>query len=159
MRVGKKFGVMLMVVMAVLFCGESLAQQVEAIPPGEDEIVAIQKDQPAPFTGQLYSTPTALRWANWIKQYQMQLKLADEYSKKTCAVEIDFQKKELASAEKKYQEVVSGYQRELLKVYEQNRDFQQKIDHPPWYKTFWFGAVVGAVAVGGTVTAGYFIFK
>jgi hypothetical protein len=43
------------------------AQPLTAVPPGEDQIFVVAKGQPAPVQGQLFDTPTAIRWGNYLQ--------------------------------------------------------------------------------------------
>jgi len=120
---------------------------IEAIPPGEDVIVPLPKGTPAPFDGQLYDNSTALRWANWLRQYKLRLRVDVQEQKDICRVRQDAAQQELRAERDKYNAVVKMYDRRILEL-------KNDYEHPPWYRspTFYIGAGVVStllVVVGG----------
>lgn len=118
------------------------------IPPGVDRIVPLKLKMPAPFEGQLFDNNTALRWANWLKQYKLRLQVDVEEQKKLCLVSTTALKKELVVEQDKYKETVLIYNKQVA-------DLKQAIGETPWYKSIWVGAVLGAVT---TATATFVMF-
>lgn len=129
------------------------------IPPGEDTIVTLRKDVPAPWTGQLYSNETALRWANWLQQYRFQLKQSELYgqeklkaSESLCLRKVEITAAGHAEAIKLYRDRVAAQQASIATL-------QAEVADPPFYRTVWFGFVTGvvvtglAVGIGGAVVA------
>lgn len=123
---------------------------VQDIPPGEDVISPLKKGDPAPFDGQLFNNQTALRWANWLKQYQFKLKTDVELEQKKCSLD--------ASAwQQKYQIQRDFYEQQLVLQIQDKRNLQSQLDNRPWYSSVWFGVAIGVVStgllVGGTAYA------
>jgi hypothetical protein len=124
------------------------APPVTAIPPGPDKITPLAAGDKAPFGGQLFDTPTALRWANWLEQYRVRLKLDVEAQQQLDQVQIDLLTKKLDLERAQYQTVTLDYQKQVAALQTELRD-------PPWYKSPLFGftiGVVGTIAIVG-VTA------
>ena len=129
------------------------------IPPGEDTIITLRKDNPAPWTGQLYSNETSLRWANWLQQYRFQLKQSELYgqeklrsSEVLCLRKLEVTAAGHAEAIKLYRDRVVAQQASIATL-------QAEVSDPPFYRTVWFGFVAGvvvtglAVGIGGAVVA------
>lgn len=129
------------------------------IPPGEDTIITLRKDTPAPWTGQLYSNETSLRWANWLQQYRFQLKQSELYgqeklkaSEALCLRKLEVTAAGHAEAVKLYRDRVAAQQATIATL-------QSEVADPPFYRTVWFGFVTGvvvtglAVGIGGAVVA------
>lgn len=114
------------------------------VPPGDDRIEVVKKGDPAPFTGQLFDQATALRWANFLQQYKLRLTLDLELQRKMMQADIDYQKKLVTIGEEKYDRSVGALEAE-------NKALKLELASPPFYKTTWFGVVVGAVAMGSAV--------
>jgi hypothetical protein len=115
-----------------------------AVPPGEDVIVVVKKDAPAPFTGQLFDQATALRWGNWLQQYRYRLQADVELQKKLDAADIDYQKKLVALAQEKYERVTGELEAK-------NTLLTTQLYDRPFYTSVWFGVVLGALAMGACV--------
>lgn len=114
-------------------------EPVEAIPAGEDNIVSLRKGDPAPFSGQLFDQPTALRWGNYLEQYKFRLRLEEQSNKKVQDAQTAYYKSLLAAEQTKYVTVVTDLQKRLTSAEDALRD-------PPWYKTTWFGVVIGVAS-------------
>lgn len=121
------------------------------VPPGPDQIVPLRRGDPAPVDGQLFDQATALRWANFLQQAQARLKLDVAYQYKLDQVEVRALQDELAVEKKKYEKVTTDLSVKLAAA-------QQEAQNPPFYKTFWFGASMGAGAVLLTVVVAAFAF-
>lgn len=138
------------VFLAVFFCATTAWAEppVQDIPPGQDKIVPIAPGQPAPFGGQLYDPPTALRWANWLVQYKLRLASDVKLEQDKCSAETTYRDK-LLEAEKSRAAYVEKDLRERLQRAEEARaKAEQDALSTPWYKTAWFGLGVG---VAGTL--------
>jgi hypothetical protein len=122
---------------------------VQTIPPGDDKIVPLRLSEPAPFAGQLFDNDTALRWANWLKQYKLRLTLDTKTIEDTCAVRARALNDSLMIERQHYDEMNRTYEQKV-------QDLQYEVDHPPWYKSLGFGIGVGVaatlIAVGITVS-------
>ena len=114
------------------------------VPPGDDKIEAVKKGDPAPFSGQLYDPATALRWANYLQQYRFRLQSDVELQKKLDQADIDYQKKLVVIEQEKYTRVVTDLEAK-------NKKLQLEAADPPFYRTMWFGVVVGAAAAFAAV--------
>lgn len=114
---------------------------VKPIPVGEDMIQAVEESEKAPYTGQLFSNDTAIRWMNYIKQYRAYVELlesklrnAENSKRQSMEILIEGYEKNLTLLEDKY-----------VKVLDENRQLSYTINNPPWYKTFTFGLIIGIV--------------
>lgn len=117
---------------------------VEAVPPGPDVIVPLKKGDPAPFSGQLFDNPTATRWGNYLIQYDKKSRLELTYQQKYYSLQIDYYKALLTVEKDKYDKATLLLEKKIVTV-------EWERDHPPWYRTTWFGVIVGVVATGAVV--------
>lgn len=131
----------------LLFVGTAHAQDVTAIPAGQDQIVPVKKGEPAPFEGQLFDNNSALRWGNWLLQYKALVKNNKELDQKICQADVDLGQKKYDLAQQEYTRVTAELQDKLKKA-------EDALANPPWYRTQGFGAAVGILAtvlvIGGT---------
>lgn len=127
------------------YCDEAAVQD---IPPGPDNIVSVRKDEKAPFAGQLFDAPTALRWANWLQQYKLQLRTDVEAQKKICAADVALGQKKLEVEQDKNLTITGDLRHQLTTKDTRISDLEKAADSPPFYKTFWFGATIGVVVTG-----------
>lgn len=120
------------------------------VPTGDDNIVVVHKNDPAPFTGQLFDQPTALRWANYLQQYKFRLQADVEYQKKYDEIALQLAQKRLELERDQYQRVTADFQKRLT-------DAQKQLaEGPPWYSSFGFGVALGVgAAVLSALAAGY----
>lgn len=128
----------------VFLPGHALAQEarrIEAIPPGTDRIVSLRAGASAPYPGQLFDNATALRWANWLSQYQLRLGMDVEEQQQLCAIRLKA-KDDILAARQGACSIAIGACREKV------AQLTWEVDHPPWYTSPWFGVVLGAVGVG-----------
>ncbi len=124
------------------------------IPPGEDVIEPVKKGAPSPFSGQVFSPETALRWANWLQQYRLRLEQDKMYYVRLQTVDQEYWTKRMA--------LVQVAHTDTLKLYQARIDEQQKsivsltkqVQDPPFYKTTWFGFVGGVLVTGIAIGAG-----
>lgn len=150
----------LVALLVVTACATSAwAQDVQTIPPGDDQITPVRKGQPAPFDGQLFEPNTALRWANWLRQYQLVLKLDRQYNEKVCGASTDFLNRSLELERQKYTDVTADYQQREAELRRLNTELQLRLDNPPWYRSVWFGVAAGAVLTGAAVGLGAYMAK
>jgi hypothetical protein len=112
------------------------------VPKGEDRMSAIAQGQVAPYAGELFDTPTALRWANYLHQCKYRLE-----------ADVEFQKK-LDDADRKGIETVLAAEREKYRLV--THDFETRLakaEDPPFYKNVWFGLTLGVVGTIGLMVA------
>lgn len=119
---------------------------VQAIPPGDDQIVQLKKGQPAPFDGQLFDPLTALRWANWLQQYKYRLVWDVERVQQTCKAETKYRDDVLAAEEERAKKVEDDLTSRLERSEQARLAAEEEVRNPPWYSTTTFGVVVGVVA-------------
>jgi hypothetical protein len=121
------------------------AEPLKDIPPGEDKIVPVKEGEKAPYGGQLFDNPTALRWANWLQQYKVRLHEDVELSEKRCAADMD-------AAQARYAITQRVLERQIAQqaVVIQRQD-EQLAKPQPWYTTWWFGAIAGSAITAGAV--------
>jgi hypothetical protein len=114
------------------------------IPPGDDVIVVVKKGDPAPFTGQMFDQATALRWGNYLQQARFRLQADVELQKKLGQADVDYQKRLVVIEQEKYVRVTSDLEAK-------NALLTAQLFDQPFYKSVWFGVVVGALAMGTAV--------
>lgn len=115
-----------------------------AVPPGEDVVVVAKKGEPAPFTGQLFDDASAMRWAHYLQQCKFRLVADVAYQKKYDDTELGLAQQRLVLADAKYSSTVSDLQARLTVM-------EDQVASPPFYKTMWFGMVVGGLLAAGAV--------
>lgn len=121
------------------------------IPAGDDKIVPMRKNEPAPFEGQLFDNDTALRWANWLVQYKQLVKSNAALQRRLCEIDVNLANRKLEIEQEKNNKIVPDLEKKLAAA-------KDEVDHPPFYRTFWFGATIGLAtaslaAVGVAVVA------
>lgn len=118
---------------------------VQVLPPGDDKIVVVREGEKAPFTGHLYDTNTALRWANWLEQYRVRLKTDVDSTRQLAELS-------LGRCEEKSALVQTQLQASVTQEQQRATMLQIKLDQgPPFYRTFWFGFATGVVVTGVAV--------
>lgn len=126
---------------------------IQSIPPGDDKIVVMHEGDKAPFSGQLFDPATALRWGNWLQQYRAALVITTTHEQQICKANLDYDTK-VATIEKTRTDGIEKDLRKRLLDSEQARvKLQDQIDHPPFYREFWFQASVGVLATLGATYA------
>lgn len=119
---------------------------VKDIPAGTDKIVGVKEGDKAPFTGQLFEPATALRWANWLQQYKLRLAVDVEAEKKICAADKELGQKKLDIEQEKNKAITDDLRKQVATKDARITDLEKAADSPPFYRTVWFGAVLGATA-------------
>ncbi len=115
-----------------------------AVPPGPDTIVPLKKGEPAPFSGQLFDNPTATRWGNYLLQYEQRSRIELKYQKDYYTIQVGYYQALLTVEKDKYLKATTLLEKKVTQA-------EWERDHPPWYRTTWFGIVIGAVATGVVV--------
>jgi hypothetical protein len=118
---------------------------VKTIPDGPDKIVVVKEGDKAPFTGQLFDAPTALRWANWLQQYQTLLPAMAERDQKVCDAKIEYGTKALVIEKERATAAEKDLRDRLVMAEKERAQALYEAQNPSWYRTVWFGAGVGAV--------------
>jgi hypothetical protein len=118
------------------------------IPPGNDNITFIRKGEAAIYEGQLFDSATALRWGNWLLQYKFQLVSQGEYQKRLFDIEVSYWNKVVSLERDRYQRVTTEYQSQVAKQQEQLLKLQDEVRNPPFFRSVWFGVLVGVVVTG-----------
>lgn len=125
-----------------------------AVPPGEDVIVAIRKDAPAPFNGQLFDTNTAIRWGLWLKQYKSLMGLEKERAEQVCKVRLDYDKTMMAIEQEKFDTVERDLKERLTRTDTELKKAEYKLTNPAWYETGTFYFALGVATAGTLVWVG-----
>lgn len=129
----------------IAFSSPAPAQSpVKDIPPGEDEIVYLPEGQPAPYSGQLFSDPTALRWANWLRQYKTAYTVDMAAQTQLRQIEREAAAERLRAQKEYNEKVVEAYEKRLA----------GQSPAGAWYDTFWAGAVVGTIGATAIMAVG-----
>jgi len=115
------------------------------LPEGDDSIIPLTKGQPAPFSGQLYSTDTALRWGFWLQQYKYRLDKDITQCHQLEDIELSYQEKKYTILQDQYNSTVSHYNDLLRKSEAARLQAEEDAKNPPFYQTATFGLGLGAV--------------
>lgn len=129
--------------LAILLVPLRVHGQVQDIPPGDDKIVPLRLNEPAPFAGHLYSPETALRWANWLQQYQLRLELEQDTQKRVCQAELAFQDEKAQLKEEEYLRVRQDLSTRLSLSEAARKKAEYELAHPSWYNTRGFNIGLG----------------
>jgi len=119
---------------------------IKTVPEGEDKITPLPKGERAPYSGQLFSPDTALRWGNWIQQYRLRLKWESEYQKRTCDAEKSFLNKKLKLKEQAHDELMKDLRGRVIRLEQMNVKLKYELENPAWYNTRTFGVVLGVAS-------------
>jgi hypothetical protein len=120
------------------------------LPPGEDAIAQMDKGDPAPFDGQLFSTDTAMRWGFWLQQYKLKLKADVERERRLSRIKLDYKNTELRIQREHAAAVIRDLQDRLLKTEKRAIEAEDDARNPSFFKTFQWGLIVGLVVTGAT---------
>lgn len=127
----------------------STAARAEEPSTADDVIVVVKKGQVAPFDGQLFDNPTALRWGLWIQQAQVRHSIELDAQKQHCTADLSFER-EARDIEKERARVLIDDLGKRLKTSEQWRlQLKYEADNPPWYESPFLWLAVGAVTASG----------
>ena len=127
-----------------------LKVELTSIPEGEDQIVLLERGSPAPFSGQLFSSGTALRWGNWLEQYRVQTPLLLDTQSRMCLTEIQYRDSVIEVKDDAAEKIQEDLMARLERVEEKNAHLQAQLNRGPrWYQGRTFGIVVGAVGSFG----------
>lgn len=126
------------------------------IPAGADKIVVVRKGDPAPFEGQLFDNPTALRWGNWLLQYKFRLASDVGYERKLREADVALWEHKLEISEQKYSVVAADYQQKIASLDAQLAKYKEQVDNPPWYRSPFVGFAAGALFTGMCVGVGVY---
>ena len=138
-------------VACLLLPATALAQAsppIQPIPTGDDKIVPVREGEKAPFTGQLFDQPTALRWGNWLLQYKYRLQWDVQKEKSVCLVEVEYRDKVLQIEKDRARAVETDLMERLERAEAARLAAEEEARNPSWYNTREFGVVLG---VTGTV--------
>lgn len=144
---------MRLLLITLLVCSSRVfAQDIQTLPPGDDQIVSLKLGQSAPFDGQLFSTNTAMRWGFWLEQYKLRLKIDVEAAKATCAVQVDHDAKVAAIQSAAADAIQKDLKSRLLNSEKARLAAEEEARNPPWYRSREFGIVTGVALAAGAVT-------
>jgi hypothetical protein len=115
------------------------------IPPGDDRIVPLRQGEAAPYTGQLYSPETALRWAGWLQQYKLRLEVDVTAERMLREADVALGKRLVEIEQEKYRAAVTTYTGQLVTQQVRIKELEREIANPPWYHTPFFYLVMGTV--------------
>jgi hypothetical protein len=125
-----------------------------AAPGGRDVIVPLGKGATAPFSGQLFDAPTALRWGLWIRNYKELAAAEAQQAKGICEADLSYKDDLLKIEQDKTHTLVTDLQKRLLATDTERVKLRFELDHPPWYSSVWFGVGVGVVSTTALVLVG-----
>lgn len=127
------------------------------VPAGDDKIVHVEMGEPAPFTGQLYDPATSLRWAHYLQQAKLRLRVDVLAEREQCNAYLQYMGRRI-DLEVTYSDAVEQDLRaRVLELEQRNVDLSDEVQNPGFFKSpgFWFG--VGVLATGLTVGLGVLV--
>lgn len=122
------------------------------VPEGEDNIIAVQKGEPAPFTGQLLDIPTSLRWAHYLQQAQLRLTEDVLAERRTCNAHLVFMQHRVELEQEFGQTIEKDLRSRVLTEEQKVQDLQTEINNPGFFDSrgTWYGlGVLSTVVVIG----------
>lgn len=126
--------------------------KLKSVPEGEDKIQAVFEGRGAPYTGQLFSNETALRWANWLEQYRLQLPILLDTQRQVCLAEIAYRDNVLKFHDEGALKIQNDLTQRLERLELKNTELQVQLSKgPAWYDSREFGIVLGVVGTGALV--------
>ena len=148
--------------LAVILCSQSAYADPPAvldIPTGQDRIVVVQQGQAAPFTGQLFDAPTALRWANWLQQYKLRLNTDVQLEVDRCGVEQKYNASVLKAEQDRGQTVELDLRARLKQTETDKLAVEAELRKgPAWYNTRDFGVILGVASTVLVVSVSVWAF-
>lgn len=129
------------------------APEIQDIPPGEDQIEVVHQGKAAPFTGQLFSQETALRWANWLTQYKLRLDQDVQLERRLCSAELKFKDATISIEEEKNMAIRMDLRERILRVEELNAKLNDEINDPSFFGSVEFGVILGVVGSAAVAVA------
>lgn len=126
---------------------------VQDIPPGEDVIEVLFQGKPAPFTGQLFSQETALRWANWLQQYKLRLVEDVKLERRICAAELGFKDAVISIEQEKSEAIQGDLRKRILRVEQLNAKLNDEINDPSFWSSMEFGVILGVLGASAVAVA------
>lgn len=121
---------------------------IQAIPPGEDQIVPLRLHEPAPFEGQLFSPDTAIRWGFWLQQWKHRYQLDMARERNVCAVNMEFQDRELAIEKQRARTVEVDLRGRLENSELARAQLQDELNNPGFFSSPGFYYGLGIVTAG-----------
>ena len=145
--------VVVLLVPSVAQAADDSPPPIVTLPPGDDVIKPLAKGKPAPFTGHLFDTDTAMRWGFWLQQYKLRLKVDVDATQKACDIKLDHGK-ELRMLEANRNERIEGDLRTRLVRSEKGRiGAEYDARNPSFFRSMEFGLVLGVVVTAGGAIA------
>jgi hypothetical protein len=134
------------------------AAETHAQNPPVDVIEPIKRGQTAPFDGQLFDTPTAIRWGLRLRDYQTlaQAQLTKEQG--VCKANLDYKDSVMRAAAEKDDILINDLKQRVLRADGARVKAEYSLDHPAWYSTMWFGFGVGALSTVAVVLVAHQAF-
>lgn len=125
---------------------------------GSDNIVSLKKGAPAPFSGQLFDTPTAIRWGLWVKNYRELSAAEATKARGICEADLTYKDDLLKIEQDKTTTLTTDLKKRLLDADTTRVKLQYELDHPPWYTSAWFGFGIGAISTVAVVFTAHQVF-
>lgn len=122
------------------------APAVVTFPPGDDNITAVKKGEPAPHAGQLFDENTALRWAMWLQQYKMRYGLDLKAEKDSCRVLVSREQEYRRIDAERDAKVEEDLRKRLLLTEKARLEAEERLRNPPLWKEPGLWYAVGLVS-------------
>lgn len=147
------------IILLVVLTSANAYGQVQAIPPGADDIRELKLKEPAPIAGMLYSPETALRWANYLEQFKKLLPLSVQKERDLCQASLTLQDKTNQAARTADATKLKTTISLLQDVEKKNTELSSSLNNPAFWDTRDFGLVAGVLGTLVLVLLGGFLIK
>lgn len=139
----------------------TVAQAQEAqppdIPPGEDQIEYLERNERAPYNGMILDMDTSIRWTNrlrwWPEYHQLRM---DEVTERHAA-QMASLRAQMEIMRSHDQERIDGLRLDLQTQATQYAEEINGLRSPPFWEKAWFGFTMGVILVSAAVGVGALI--
>jgi len=120
------------------------------LPAGDDNITAVKKGYPAPYDGQLFDENTSLRWAMWLKQYELRYGTDLKAAQDSCKVLVAHEDSYRVIEQERNTKSEKDLRDRLLAADKARLEAEENLRNPSFFKEpgLWFAVgVLTTVAV------------
>jgi hypothetical protein len=121
---------------------------IQTIPPGDDKIVALQRGEAAPYTGQLFDPNTAMRWGFWLQQWQARYSSDVFTEREICTAKLEYKDGVIAAEKDRATRVERDLQLRLQRSEQARVQAEYELAHPGFFDSPTFYYALGVVTTG-----------
>jgi hypothetical protein len=130
------------------------------IPAGEDKMTPLRQGEPAPYSGVLMDPDTSKRWSGYLQQAEAIRSAEREAYERLLQIELKHVREVLQLQLSVKDRQIDIRERQIDQQGQVVRELEKKVSEgPPFYKTFWFGGLTGAVLVLGAGLVGAYVAR